>query len=355
MPEWTPDPNGEHGEVFTRRWIVDLMLDLVGYEPEADLAETVIVEPSCGCGAFLLPIVERLVESCRRHDRPLRHAAGAIRAFDLLEHNAEVTRKAVMKRLLELGESLDVAEHLSGAWVTTGDFLLTDHPERSADFVVGNPPYIRLEDVPNVVSDAYRSQCSTMRGRADIFVGFFEKGLGQLKPDGKLAFICADRWMRNQYGAHLRKLVSDEYAVDSVVVMHDVDAFESEVSAYPAITILRNGQQQESRIVDAHASFDEAAGETILKWIRDPDSTIPEAESFDAGELPGWFAGPALWPTGSPHDLELIADLEARFVSPRSRTQGPAHESELGSPPDATRCTSHLTLQTSKKIDFSLC
>ena len=32
MREWTPDPSGEIGEVFTRRWVVDLMLDVNGHE-----------------------------------------------------------------------------------------------------------------------------------------------------------------------------------------------------------------------------------------------------------------------------------------------------------------------------------
>ena len=31
MPTWTVDPDGAHGEVFTRRWVVDLILDLAGY------------------------------------------------------------------------------------------------------------------------------------------------------------------------------------------------------------------------------------------------------------------------------------------------------------------------------------
>ncbi len=313
MTSWTPDPDGEHGEVFTRRWVVDLMLDLVGYDPDADLANLSIVEPSCGCGAFLLPIVERLAESCHRRGIPLKGTASAIRTFDLLKHNAEVARKSVMKLLLEHGETIDTAEYLSGAWVTTGDFLLTDHAGQSADFVVGNPPYIRLEDVPSEINDAYRRECSTMRGRADVYVGFFEKGLSQLKPEGKLAFICADRWMRNQYGAHLRHFVSEGFAVDSVITMHDVDAFEDDVSAYPAITVLRNGRQRTSKVVEAHSSFDEAAGESIRQWITNPIPAIPTAESFDAGELPGWFDGPALWPAGTPADLELIADIESRF------------------------------------------
>ncbi len=324
MAEWTPDPDGEHGEVFTRRWIVELMLDLVGYAPEADLASKVIVEPSCGYGAFLLPILDRLIASCRRHERPLSDAEHAIRAFDLLALNAEYSRKAVMAKLLEAGETIDTAERLSGVWVTTGDFLLVGHEERSADYVVGNPPYIRLEDVPDEISDAYRAECPTMRGRADIYVGFYEKGLQLLRPEGQLAFICADRWMRNQYGAHLRHLVSEHYAVDSVIVMHDVDAFEDEVSAYPAITILRNGPQQEARVVDAHTNFDEAAGKRVLRWVRERAESSPASDAFEAVELPGWFAGPGLWPSGSPHQLELIAELERRFLpleDPRTGTR----------------------------------
>ena len=314
MVTWSPDPEGDHGQVFTRRWVVDFMLDAVGYEASVNLADKVVVEPSCGCGAFILPIVERLIASCKTHDVPLADTDRAIRAFDLLEHNAEVTRKAIRAKLLEAGESESVADRLAEAWVTTGDFLLTEHPTESADFVIGNPPYIRLEDVPAKVSDAYRSECGTMRGRADVYVGFFEKGLAQLKPEGKLAFICADRWMHNQYGSRLREFVSDDYAVDSVVVMHDVDAFEEDVSAYPAVTIVRNGAQKQTRMLHANVQFDSTASGKVLPWVKGKRGRAPKSDSFEAGQLPGWFEGPALWPSGSPKTLALIADLEARFA-----------------------------------------
>jgi len=246
-PIWMSEPGGEHGEVFTRRWVVELILDLAGYRADEDLGAATIVEPSCGCGAFMLPIVERLAESCRRHGRQLRDTDRAVRGFDLLEHNAEHTRKAVMDKLLALGEPIDAAERLSQQWVRTDDFLLADLRGLEADFVVGNPPYVRLEEVPSELSDAYRRELPTMRGRADIFVGFFERGLSMLTPCGRLAFICADRWMRNQYGARLRALVAESFAVDSVLVMHDVDAFEEPVAAYPAITVIRNGPRDPPR------------------------------------------------------------------------------------------------------------
>ena len=62
------DDAAGHGEVFTRRWVVELILDLVGYTPDRPLHELTVVEPACGSGAFLGPIAERVSASCRAHD-----------------------------------------------------------------------------------------------------------------------------------------------------------------------------------------------------------------------------------------------------------------------------------------------
>ena len=89
-----------------------------------------------------------------------------------------------------------------------------------------------------------------------------------LKPDGVLGYICADRWMRNQYGADLRALISESYAVDTVITMHDVDAFEDDVSAYPAIVVLQNKAQARAAVVDANGSFGEADAAKVARWVR---------------------------------------------------------------------------------------
>ena len=315
MPTWTVDPDGAHGEVFTRRWVVDLILDLASYRTSADLGASVIVEPACGAGAFIVPIVERLVESCATHGRSVADMGPAIRAFDLLDRNIDTARGSVAARLVELGQPADLAESLSSEWVNRADFLLgagLDGP-RQADFVVGNPPYVRLEDVPTEVSEAYRSECATMRGRADLYIGFFEKGLSILGPGGRLAFICADRWMHNQYGERLRALIASGYAVDTVVVMHDVEAFEEPVSAYPAITVLRNGPQGSAHVVNATDGFDANDGRTLTQWLAHGHNVPPGGSRFDATMLDRWFGGSGHWPSGPPGALELISDLEKRF------------------------------------------
>ena len=313
IANWSEETDAEHGEVFTRRWVVDLILDMAGYTTEADLASMTVVEPSCGGGAFISAIVERLLISAKEQGHSFDALGGSVRAFDLLRHNVEISRKAAEAALLSAGCEPAQATSLASSWIHSADFLLEDHEERSADFVIGNPPYIRLEDVPTEVSDEYRRRWPTMKGRADIFIGFYEKGLGLLKPEGKLAFICADRWMRNQYGGALRSLIADRYAMDSVLVMHDVDAFEEQVSAYPAITVLRNGQQRAAKVVEANGLLDEASASSLAPWVTSPRRKAPSSPAFEAAKLPTWFDGPGLWPSGSPQNLELLADLERRF------------------------------------------
>ena len=88
------DESGEHGEVFTRRWVVELILDLAGFTAERDLGSTLAVEPSCGSGAFLVPMTERLIDSCKRFGRSVADVRHALVAFDLLPANVELARKA---------------------------------------------------------------------------------------------------------------------------------------------------------------------------------------------------------------------------------------------------------------------
>ncbi len=311
----------EHGEVFTRRWIVDLILDLTGYTADRDLGGLMAVEPSCGTGAFLVPIVERLIASCVRHGRELTDVGGALRAFDLLPANAELAQKAMAKALADAGMADELAGTISRQCVRCGDFLLLFDGAEVADFVLGNPPYIRLEDVPTARSNAYRRACPTMRGRSDIFVGFLEIGLRMLRPNGVLGFIVADRWMHNQYGADLRRLVSSDFAVDTVVSMHDVDAFEEKVSAYPAITVIRRGRQGSAVVAATTKAFDESSSASLRSYTKSKRSEFATS-GVSAVRLPQWFDSSTSWPSGNPANFALLADLERRLPLLEDTTTG---------------------------------
>jgi adenine-specific DNA-methyltransferase len=315
MPTDTTAPATEleYGEVFTRRWVVELILDLSGYTPDRDLGRMVAVEPSCGSGAFLGPMVRRLCQSLREHGRTLDEARGAIVAFDLLERNVAAARGVVSGLVVEAGWDPATAAEIAHGWVNCDDYLLREHRAESADFVLGNPPYIRLEDIDPARAAHYRHRCPTMGGRADIYVGFFEVGLRSLAVDGVLGFICADRWMRNQYGAKLRAMVAQQFSLDAAVIMHDVDAFDEVVSAYPAITVLRNAPQGPSIVADTTRDFDEGSAAALVSWCQSERRDSLAAGGVVAAQLPGWFGASESWPAGSPARLALLEDLNERF------------------------------------------
>jgi adenine-specific DNA-methyltransferase len=315
------DEAGEHGEVFTRRWVVELILDLAGFTVDRDLGGLVAVEPSCGSGAFLGPMTERLIKACRLHHRPLTDIGDALHAFDLLAANAELAHKTVAGALIEAGVTDAEALAIASDCVRCGDFLLTPHGDDLADFVLGNPPYIRLEGVPAARSAAYRRACPTMRGRSDIFVGFIEMGLRILKPDGVLGFIVADRWMHNQYGSDLRRLVSSGYAMEVVVAMHDVDAFEEPVSAYPAVTVIRRRAQSGAIVANATKAFGESNAQALTKWASSSRRSVA-TKAVTAVKLSKWFDSERSWPSGNPANLALVAELERRLPSLQDEATG---------------------------------
>ena len=201
-------------------------------------------------------------------------------ACDLIESNVAQSRTAVRESLIRGGAAGAEADRLAGHWVQHRDFLLEPPPDLSFDFVIGNPPYIRLEAVPRARSDAYRRACSTMGGRADIYVGFYEHGLLALSPGGTLGFICADRWMRNSYGARLRAMIATGWAVNVLISMTGVDAFEEEVDAYPAITVLRRGPQVEGPlIVEATPTFAEAEAADVVRLQGQESGGVPRRQA----------------------------------------------------------------------------
>lgn len=298
------------GVVYTKSWVVDLLLDLTGYLPEKPLAGKLLVEPSAGDGSFLLGAVARLIESCRLHNIPLIEARAAIIAYELDGESADRARKAVAALLVAAGAKPGDVEVLIDSWIRTGDYLLGTRAMRSkADFVVGNPPYIRLEDLHDG-GLLYRSAYPTMKGRADIYVAFFEAALMQLAPGGVCGFICADRWMFNQYGAELRKLVSSGFSVETVAQMHQADAFEDQVSAYPAVTIIRRASQGPVVVASLSPGAERSGVEALVKEL---SGSAESSRATNAARLDKWFKGPGPWSLIEPRKQALLRRLEAEF------------------------------------------
>jgi hypothetical protein len=228
------------GAVFTRRAVVDFMLDLAGYTADRPLHQLRLLEPSFGGGGFVLAAAGRLLEAWRDSPDAGDDSAldDAIRAVEVDPATFASFHAALVGFMLGEGLPELSARRLAGTWLANEDFLFSGHGG-SFNVVVGNPPYVRQENMSPGTLARCRAEFATMVGRADLYVPFFDAALGLLAPGGRLSFICADAWTKNDYGRELRRLVAGRFALRVYVDMYGVDAFESEVGAYPSITVIQ--------------------------------------------------------------------------------------------------------------------
>src|SRR5271157_599643 len=299
----------ERGAIFTRREVVDFILDLVGYTGEAPLHERRLLEPSFGGGDFLLAAIERLIGAYVRRTKNLANAVGdlsdAIRAVELHRSTFEQTRARVIVLLQDAGMSARQSLRLADAWLADDDFLLREF-DGTFTHIVGNPPYVRQELIPDVIWAAYRERFTTIYDRADIYVPFIERSLELLRPGGRLGFICADRWMKNRYGKPLRELVSSGFHLACYVDMVDTRAFHSDVMAYPAITVIVREAAGPSRI--AHRpDIDKAALAKIATAMRG------EGSDPKVLEVPHVATGGGPWVLGEFDRFSVVQGIERRF------------------------------------------
>ena len=147
-----------HGVVLTKPHIVELILDLVGYTTKKDLTNLQLLEPSCGTGAFLVPAIRRLLKSAREYRQKPSQITDCITAFDINAGHVETTRQAVEATLNEEGIGNGAAKSLAEKWVQQDDFLLAPLSEARFDAIVGNPPYIRIEQLSPELQNEYRQR-----------------------------------------------------------------------------------------------------------------------------------------------------------------------------------------------------
>ena len=296
-----------HGVVLTKPHIVELILDLAGYTADRDLTSLRLLEPSCGTGAFLIKAVERLMKAAKRRGTPPERLADCIDAFDIDSEHVAASRSAVETELKRLGTSRHAARKLAETWVKESDFLLSS--SGPYDAIVGNPPYIRIEKLAPILQAEYRRRYTSLYDRADLYVAFIEHSLNQLRPEGVLSFVCADRWVLNRYGSPLRRMISERFNVRCYVDLHQASPFESEVIAYPSIFSIGGGASSPVKVSRLQtASPHECASLSAVLQGKKNGPVSPTVFHYKS-----WFTGDEPWVLSPPGQLKVLRELEAKL------------------------------------------
>ncbi len=279
-----------HGLVLTKPIVVEAMLDRVGYEPHRDLSKIKVIEPAAGDGAFAIEIIDRLYKSSLNFDFCFQKTLSNLTFFELDPEMAALLRE-------RLASTLTKYQTLLPDLIRIEDFLLSKADR--CDLIIGNPPYVRHENIPEKQKDAYKRKFSTFRHRSDLYIGFYEKGLSILNEGGTLSFICSNRWLKNQYGQGLRSLIQRNYCLFEIIDLEETRPFEEEVIAYPAITTIRNCRKPTK--TNYYKITDIADLQTI-------DKKFGIARTIDISHSKNWFSYE--W-TGEDHE-KFLTTIESQ-------------------------------------------
>ncbi|MCO6493468.1 MAG: Eco57I restriction-modification methylase domain-containing protein [Phaeodactylibacter sp.] len=107
------------------------------------------------------------------------------------------------------------------------------------DVVIGNPPYIRQEEISHL-KPYLKQYYATYSGTADILVFFIERGMSLLKKDGHFSYIISNKFMRANFGKPLREWLLKRRLLE-IIDFGDLPVFE-EATTYPCILSLQKAR-----------------------------------------------------------------------------------------------------------------
>ncbi|MFB6069122.1 MAG: Eco57I restriction-modification methylase domain-containing protein [Halobacterium sp.] len=190
------------------------------------------------------------------------------------------------------------------------------------DYVVGNPPYVRVQNLPDKQKEMMESLYDSTTGNYDIYCPFYERGLDWLREDsGKLGFITPNQFMVTDYGEGLRRVLLDEARIEEVYDFRDSGVFE-DATNYPAIVILEDEPDEDSRedndirCVRVKANTDEDSDReldtAIIQGVREHRGEPGYSDEFiDVFDFPqGKLAPDDYWAMMPPEELQVFEKLE---------------------------------------------
>lgn len=290
-----------------------------------------VIDPACGSGAFLIVALRHLrrefmAAAEKAYDRKVieRRPVASDITRELLARNlfgvdinpasVEITKLSLWLHTAEAKEplsSLDGTIRCGNSLVDKrfyGKRRLDDAEERdrintfeweddfalgSFDAVIGNPPYVKLQNFTKVHPDMaawltsgssgeapYRS---TTTGNFDLYLPFIEKGLALLNEGGRMGYIAPNLWPTLEYGEGLRRLVHAGQHLEKWLDFRSHQVFE-EATVYTAIQIF-----SKTPVEAIQLAFVGDGDISRVDWSN-PDNLLPYANIAQPGEP--WLIAP---------------------------------------------------------------
>ena len=256
------------GVVYTPGYIVDAICQRVAElrarlaQQPSDPTKWTVLDPAVGSGAFLVGMAAEL--HALSGNSPARIIESQLYGLDVSEKAAAETE--LMLSLWALIEGDDTSGDTANIRVGTAlegarlhhDFGLTS----AFDAVIGNPPYVRIQNVePSVRRQIRETWHSASFGNIDLFMPFIEMGLHELADDGVLGYIVPSTFTTTNAGRPLREILLQRQSIVEMIDFDHHQVFEG-VTTYAALLYLSKHRRSHFRYAKA----------TNAREIPSPDS-----------------------------------------------------------------------------------
>lgn len=174
------------GVVFTPKYISDFMVSFI---TESDKSKLKILEPSCGEGIF--------IDSLSNINNEI--------TLHVNDINSEFIQKCQMafdnKKIIYHNEN-----------------FINFNKNMMYDIIIGNPPYVRIQNLEKTCIDLIKSEYNILSGSLDLYIYFILKCIDMLNDDGKLIFIIPNSFLFNKSCSKIKQKLIDlqyiEYIID---------------------------------------------------------------------------------------------------------------------------------------------
>ncbi|KQI22507.1 restriction endonuclease [Campylobacter coli CVM 41915] len=106
------------------------------------------------------------------------------------------------------------------------EILDDDGNFKGFDLIIGNPPYIRQEELKELKPHLAKNY-KVYKGTSDIYTYFYELGFNVLKENGILSFITSNKYTRAGYGEALREFLLKNVKVLEYTDLNGIKVFDS--------------------------------------------------------------------------------------------------------------------------------
>ncbi len=179
------------------------------------------------------------------------------------------------------------------------------------DYVVGNPPYVRIQTLPPESRKKYRDAYETTTGNYDIYIPFVERGIKWLNEGGHLGYINPNQFMVADYGELLRGFISKKHIIRQLLNFGDTQVF-ADATNYPCILTIENALPEKNVIKSVRVIQPmENLLTDIQKHIKEPYYVT---DSYVLFEYPQEKLGSETWKLMPPVESEVFEKIEKRCV-----------------------------------------